>query len=129
VTAMRRRSLVSLLAATLAASGCATFELGDGMQKIWIESRPEGATALILPDELMVETPVQIRLERRLAHTIRIEKPGYCRETVYLDRVATASRDLPLPLGLGIGIWVDTRTGAAWTLRPDHLSVPPPEPL
>ena len=123
MNAAHRHTLAWLLAAPLLASGCATFELGNGMQKIWIETRPPGATAMILPDELLVDTPAEIRIERRQPRTIRIEKPGYCRETVYLDRVATYSRDLPLPLGAGIGIWVDRNSGAAWTLRPAHLSV------
>ena len=132
MNAVRRRTLACLLAALLAASGCATFQLGTGMQKIWIETRPEGATALILPDEMLVETPAEIRIERRQARTIRIEKPGYCRETIYLDRVATPSRDLNLlflllaPVGVPLtplGYWVDERSGAAYRLRPDRFDV------
>ena len=118
------RILATLLAAAQG-TGCATFELGDGTQKLHIDSRPPGAVALILPDEIFVETPAEIRLGRRRARTLRIELPGYCRETVYLDRLTNPSRDLNwfLLIFAPLGIWWDTASGAAYRLSPDHAEV------
>jgi hypothetical protein len=94
------------------------------MQTLRIESRPEGATALILPEELVVETPTEIRIERRRARTIRFAKEGYCRETVYVDRIASWSTDLNWILCCGlVGRLIDIRTGAAYTLVPEMVNV------
>jgi hypothetical protein len=112
---------LALCAAVL--SGCATVMYGSGAKLISIESRPPGASVLVLPDEILVETPAQVRVSRRQSRTLRVEMEGYCRETIYIDRVnATASR-VSLVLFVGVGLAVDYWTGAAYTLRPDHLEV------
>ena len=119
----RAEALALLAALALGASGCATIEFGGGLQKVRIESDPPGALVTVFPDETRFTTPAQMILTRREARTIRIELDGYCRETVYLDRVASLSRDWPLVLTLGLGLWIDTHSGAAYTLRPDKVSV------
>lgn len=118
----RVRTSLGLLAAFLT-SACATFQYGGGMQKIKIESRPPGASVLLLPDENLFETPTEIRIERRYARTLRFAKVGYCPETVYLDRVQSWATDLNFILGGLLGMWIDTRSGAAYTLIPEHVSV------
>jgi hypothetical protein len=122
----RAASLALLAALVLAEAGCATIQFGGGLQKIRVESDPPGALVTVLPDVTRFTTPVQMILTRREARTIRIELDGYCRETVYIDRVASLSSGWPLffSLGLaGVGLWVDTHTGAAYTLRPDKVQV------
>ena len=112
-----------LAALALGATGCATVAFGGGLQKIRIESDPPGALVTVFPDETRFTTPVQMLLTRREARTVRIELEGYCRETVYLDRITSVERDTPLPFGFGVGLWVDTNSGAAYTLRPDQVRV------
>ena len=119
----RARLLAGLVAGLLGAVGCATVQFGGGKQTIWIETRPPGAIAWVLPGDLKIQTPGSVLVERRQARTIRLELEGYCRETVYLDRVTSRSRDFPLPFGLGLGLWIDTWSGAAYTLRPDRINV------
>jgi hypothetical protein len=111
------------LALSTALPACATFQYGGGMQTIKVETRPPGATVIVLPGETHVVTPVSISVERRQALTLRIELAGYCRETVYLDRLISVARDAPLPFGLGIGMWIDSVTGAAYRLRPEKVEV------
>jgi hypothetical protein len=119
-----RAAVLGLLAGlALGASGCATVAFGGGLQKIRIESDPAGALVTVLPDATHFTTPVQVTLTRREARTVRIDLEGYCRETVYLDRVISVERDTPIPFGFGVGLWVDARTGAAYTLRPDRVHV------
>jgi len=117
-----RLALLCFLALT-SSSACATFQYGGGKQSIKIETRPPGATVMVLPDETRVVTPAILTLERRQARTLRIELAGYCRETVYLDRLISVARDAPLPFGLGIGMWIDSETGAAYRLRPEKVEV------
>jgi len=119
----RAAGLGVLAALALAEAGCATVAAGGGLQKIRIESDPPGALVTVLPDATRFTTPVQMLLTRREARTLRIELAGYCRETVYLDRVTSIERDMPLPFGFGVGLWIDTHSGAAYTLRPDKVRV------
>jgi hypothetical protein len=123
MSAGRSIALASALALVAVTSACATFQYGGGKQTIKITTRPPGATALVLPDETRIVTPASITVERRHALTIRIELEGYCRETIYLDRVISVGRDAPLPFGLGIGMWIDTWSGAAYRLRPEKVEV------
>lgn len=116
-----RSALLALCTALL--SGCATVQYGSGAQKILIATRPPGASVLVLPDEILLETPTQIRVERRQARTLRIEKEGYCRETVYVDRVTTTATIFSFLFMGGIGLVVDYWSGAAYTLRPDRIDV------
>lgn len=119
-----RRLLAGLLAAPCALA-CASVENGGLPQRLRIDSRPSGASVLVLPEEILLETPAELRLERRLAHTLRFERPGYCREVVYIDRLTTPSRDLNwlLLVFAPLGIWRDTATGAAYRLSPDQVNV------
>jgi hypothetical protein len=119
----RAAALPLFAALALVGAGCATVAFGGGLQKIRIESDPPGALVTVLPDETRFTTPVQVILTRREARTLRIELEGYCRETVYLDRITSLERDTPLPFGFGVGLWVDTNSGAAYTLRPDQVRV------
>lgn len=121
MSGLRALACAAVLAAVLPA--CATFQYGSGKQTVRITTRPPGAKLFVMPDELSVETPANLVLERRLAHTVRIELEGYCRETVYLDRLISIARDTPVPFGLGIGMWIDARTGAAYRLRPEKVEV------
>lgn len=128
---MRRRiALAALVGSVVIANGCAT--LGGRLQKIVIETRPPGASVLILPEEISLDTPAVLRLERRTAHTIRLDLDGYCRETVYLDRLASSSRIVPglwgalfPPLWLLAlpGVLIDTTTGSGYRLAPEHVNV------
>lgn len=119
-----RRSGAAALAAWLA-SGCAYIENGALPQTISLESRPPGASATVLPDYVIVETPAQIQLSRRDAHTIRFELEGYCRETVYIDRVTTRSRDFNWLwlIFAPLAFWADSSSGAGYRLTPDEMNV------
>jgi hypothetical protein len=117
----RARARVCTLAA-LAAAGCATIENGGEPQLLTLETQPAGATAVVLPDHVVVETPAEVQLSRREAHTIRFELDGYCRETVYVDRISTPSRDLNWLL-VWFGFWIDYETGAAFSLTPVQTEV------
>lgn len=137
------------MATLLAASGCATLS-NQPAQKITIDTRPPGATARILPDGTTVVSPAQVPLERRQAHTIRLEKEGYCAETVYLDRVSSKVKLVPggavfvvgaiasgalqnpvwillaTPLAVAVGlaaVAVDTSTQRGYELTPSRVEV------
>lgn len=116
-----RSALLALGTALLC--GCATVQYGSGAQRILIDTRPSGASVLVLPDEILLETPTQIRVGRRQARTLRFEKQGYCRETIYVDRVTSTATIFSVLFMGGIGYAVDYWSGAAYTLRPDRLQV------
>ena len=104
------------------ASGCATVINGT-KQTIPIRSNPPGATARVLPANVVVTTPAEVELERKKAHTVRIELEGYCRESTYIDRTTSEALAGNILLGGLIGMSVDASNGAAFDLKPCGVDV------
>jgi hypothetical protein len=112
-----RRTLGLLIGAALLESRCASLE--GRSQKVTVASRPPGATVRVMPGDAVATTPTTLVLPRRLAHTLWVEREGYCRETVYLDRLSSPDR----ALGLLPGVLIDIATGAGYRLEPDVVDV------
>ena len=127
-TTMLRMMRLMGLAVVLGISGCATVIHGQ-RQTIAFESSPPGATVTILPEGVTLQTPSEAALLRKKVHTVRVALDGYCSETLYIDRVASAATNGNIVLiGLGvvgalIGTTVDTENGAAFALEPEAVSI------
>ena len=87
---------------------------------------------MILPEGLSLQTPAAVELRRKLAHTVRIDLDGYCRETVLLDRVTSSGARFGSLFGgwvvagifgAVVGTGVDAQTGGAFRLAPDPVEV------
>jgi len=111
------RVLGLLISASLLESGCASLE--GRTQKVTIATRPPGASLRVLPGDLAAVTPATLVLPRRVAHTLFVEREGYCRETLYLDRLASPDR----AFGLLPGLLIDIATGAGYRLKPDEVDL------
>jgi len=103
-------------------SACGTIVNGT-RQTVAIRSRPPGATALVLPDNLTVTTPAEVELDRVRAHTVRVELQGYCRETVHIDRVTSESTMGNVLVGGLVGHTIDASSGGGWDLKPGAVDV------
>ena len=118
----------ALIAAACLSTGCASLVHGD-TQSVEIRTNPPGATATILPTDDVVVTPAEIELPRSSAYTLLIEKPGYCREIAYLDRVLSGwfyGNLLNIPIfGLVslVGLEEDSETRRAFRLQPDPVEL------
>ena len=124
-----RRGLVLLLALPqLALPGCGSLVHG-WHQTVRIETEPPGATAIVLPDGLTVETPAELSLERKRVYTLRIEREGYEPVWAYVDRVTSWTAEIerylyfPLVLPGYLLLTFDATHGAAFELTPDSISV------
>jgi len=116
---------VTTLGAALACAvttGCASIVNGT-TQEVQIRTTPPGARALILPEGETIETPGEVTLRRKLAHTIQFDLEGYCPATTYLDRVTSGWINGNILLGGLIGTAVDAANGAAYRLTPDPVDV------
>jgi hypothetical protein len=112
-----------VLAAALAAAGCATIATGgSGEQKVTVQSDTPGA-AVFVDGHHVGTAPVTVVLGRRDSHQVEVSAPGH--ETA---RLAVNSQFNPWVIGnvvFGgvIGVAVDLVTGATSTLSPDTLTV------
>lgn len=114
--------VIALLLAVSNGAGCASVVNGR-MQTVDLVTNPPGARALILPTHEEVQTPARVELRRKHAHTVLLEREGYCPEIAYLDRVTSAWVYGNLLIGGMIGIQADAESGGGYTLRPDPLEV------
>lgn len=120
---MTRRMLRAVgVALVVTLSGCASVIHGT-WQTVEITSQPSGATARVLPGDTIVTTPASVELPRKQVHTVRVEMPGYCRETVYVDRMVSSALMGNLLIGGFIGTSIDVSNGAAFELTPDPVAV------
>ncbi len=116
-----RKSLFALLMAAILvnASGCATVVKGP-YQPIGITSNPGGA--LVKVDGVdKGETPMVIKMARRRAHTVQLDKEGY---QSYEASISTHPGGWiwgNIFIGGLIGLAVDLITGASNNLEPDSV--------
>ncbi len=121
----RRVGLALALFAVFVISGCASITKGSN-QKFRIESQPAGATAT-LSNGISCTTPCELKLKRRKEFQVTITKEGYepitaaVRSSVRPSGGAAMAGNLVL--GGVIGAAVDAGTGAAFSLRPNPMSV------
>lgn len=121
----RQVGLALALFTVFAISGCASITKGSS-QKFRIESQPAGATAT-LSNGISCTTPCELKLKRRKEFEVTITKEGYepitaaVRSSVRPSGGAAMAGNLVL--GGVIGAAVDAGTGAAFSLRPNPMSV------
>jgi hypothetical protein len=100
--------------------GCATVINGT-TQNVEITSSPPGATAVVLPQNVVVTTPASISLERNKVCTIVFDSPGYEQKTMYVNKQLSTVTNGNVILGGAVGIATDLANGAAFVLVPDPV--------
>lgn len=113
--------LISLLAAIVFLSGCATIMTGT-TQKVPVNSNPSGAVAKV-DGGMAAVTPTIFNLERKIDHTIEISKEGYRVATVILRHTLSGATAGNLLVGGIIGVAVDGMSGAMFKLVPERVDV------
>lgn len=103
-------------------SGCASVINGT-TQKVSIHSTPACATATILPEGTVVTTPAEVKLRRKMVHTVIFEHDGFARAIGYLDRTTSGVVWGNILIGGLLGTSIDASNGAAYNLTPDPLEV------
>ncbi|MGB0792891.1 MAG: PEGA domain-containing protein [Opitutales bacterium] len=88
-------------------SGCASFEEGS-RQNVQVLSFPSGAN-LFVNGAPMGTTPATLSLPRKIAHEVRLEKPGYATAIDYFKPVPNTKGESFLRFGLeeDLGHYVD----------------------
>ena len=123
-----RTAATTLLLATLifGAPGCATISTGTS-QTVWISSSPPGARVTVLPENVELVTPAEVRLARRRSHTVRFQLDGYRPAIEYIDPLIVEPIGENVVLGGLLGVTTDIATGAAWMLGPEviHANLEP----
>lgn len=104
---------MTLFAAVVFASGCATVEKGR-TQRVTVESLPSGATVLVDGREAG-RTPVSLHLSRMNGYQITVQKRGFADATDFVHTVANEYDAKFLRLG------ADYSTGAMNDLVPASL--------
>jgi hypothetical protein len=110
---------VSLCA--IAFAGCATIVSGPN-QSIYIVSTPIGARVLI-DDQYVGQTPIDVIMSRRRPHVVRIELPGYRPYVERLERRMNGWIFGNIFTGGPIGLAIDAATGAIYKLDPETVYV------
>lgn len=119
---MHRRA-ASILVTTLVvtALGCATIMNRGGKQWVTITTTPTGATATI-DGFTTVETPTQIKLQRKKDHIIVFEKEGYEQKQVLIEHDLSNWVWGNILLGGLIGLAIDFGSGGAYKLEPESVN-------
>lgn len=102
-------------------SGCATIINGTS-QKIQVTSSPSGATVQV-DGKARYETPVKLRLERRIDHTLVFTKEGYDSHTVKIMHVISEAVAGNTLLGGPLGWVFDIFAGTQYKLVPSPVHV------
>lgn len=117
---MRNTLLSCSLALTLLMSSCATIVSGS-KQKVKFSSNPSSATIFI--DEVEVgKTPFEIKLARKMEHSVLIKLEGYQTYKTNLTKKFNAWYIGNILVGGLIGIIIDPITGAIYNLTPNEIN-------
>jgi hypothetical protein len=119
-----------LIGTIIALGGCATTVNGT-TERVRIDSKPQGATVRILPEDITITTPGEVDLARKHPHTLLSSLDGHVPQIVFIDRITSGAVYGNLLMGGLIGTSVDASSGGAFTLEPDELNIvftPLPEP-
>jgi hypothetical protein len=111
------------------ATGCSSVMCGS-RQSVSINSRPSGAEVLVYNSDCKVvckqTTPCVAKLERADAkgeagnYVVLIKKQGFAPVQVPLTGKVNDAYYANVLFG-GVGLFVDSATGARWTLTPDSI--------
>lgn len=115
------------LAAGASGSGCATVTRGTS-QDFTVVTEPPGARAEGSNGLVCVETPCTFhRVDREVAFTMTISKPGYVTSTHQIEHQAMGGGSAGflgnILIGGVVGMIVDANSGATQDLFPNPLTV------
>ena len=115
---MKLRAII--LAGSIVSTGaCATIMQGSN-QGIAVNSTPAGASVSV-DGKPMGTTPTVLRLERRSAHTVRLEMQGYAPYEMQLEKKLSGWVWGNIAFGGVVGVIVDGTTGAMYRLTPNAV--------
>ncbi len=89
-------------------------------QKVSIGSSP-GRAKVWINDRFAGRTPLLRELERKGAHTIKIQMEGYEPFEVALTKKVTKWVAGSFFFGLGIGLFIDALSGGLYYIEPDQI--------
>ncbi len=101
-------------------SSCATIFNGT-RQNIPVNTDPPGA--VVTEEGNSQSTPTTLTLDKDRKYVLTIIMEGYEPQTVKIERVVNGWMALDILDLDPISLIVDSSDGAAWTLKPDHITV------
>lgn len=119
-------SVLTIAISLLAINGCATVFYGT-TQRVSFETIPPGATLILkqvpFTEELRYDTPASIDVPRSISTLALFKKEGYQPKQVEINREMNILALCGNIITLGSTLYIDFVTGAAWTIKPDVVTI------